>query len=766
MKIYGLSELGYKIFADRYSLKSNDYAEGGTERPMESPKDVWHRVAESVASAEDQQLGWSAKFYQLMQNWKFVPGGRILSAAGQPDLTYYNCFVLPSPQDSKDGILETLQRMVHIMSCGGGVGVNISSLRPKDFEVRGVDGKSSGAVSWGNLYSFATGLISSGGSRRGALGLVMGDWHPDILDFVKAKSEEGGAFTNANISVAISDAFMKALENDSDWQLVFPDTRHPEYDSKWDGDLQAWKDAGYPVLTHKTIKAKELWNAIVESAWGNGEPGIWFIDKTNQMSNSYYLGRLRCTNPCFEEPLPDFGVCCLGSLNLPKFITPDGNTLVWDELNDAIAIAVRFLDDVIDVTPHLDNRSMLLQKAERRIGLGTMGLAETLIRLKLRYGSKDSLVFTNKLYAFITSSAYTASAALAEEKGACSAYDADSFLASGFMKQMPAALRGIVGEKGIRNMTLLTQAPTGSIATMVGTSTGIEPFFDFRYTRKSQLGVDEEYIKVYSEWKENNQNTPLPDYFVTAQDITPDEHIAVQAAIQQWTDASISKTINLPANATKDIVSNVFKTLYEAGCKGGTIYRDRSRMEQVLTRTTETTTARKNPLEASPGIKKLPRMRQGQTISIKTPLGTAHITGNCDDTGSPFEVFVEIGKAGSSTKTMAEAIGRLISLCLRCTEATSIERASLIADQLRGIGGRAEVGFGKERVKSLPDAISKVISEVFLNEADCDNMTDKSIVSNNLSDIHDLDLCPKCGHATLSIRKGCFHCIFCGYSEC
>jgi len=401
------------------------------EEGIETPNDMFWRVAKSVATVESEKEHWACEFFDLLSEWKFIPGGRILSAAGEQNLTYYNCFVLPSPKDCREGIILTLQQMVEIMSRGGGVGINISSLRPKGSPVYGVSGRSSGAVSWGALYSFATGLICQGGSRRGALGLVLNDWHPDLLEFVSCKRKEGGAFSNANISVAISDNFMRAVLNDSDWQLVFPDTCHPEYDNNWNGDLQAWIDSGYPVLTHKTIKAKELWDSIVANSWGNGEPGIWFISKANAMSNSHYLGRLTCTNPCFEEPLPPWGVCCLGSLNLPAFIKADrsalsstnGARIDFSELEQAIKTAVRFLDNVISVTPYFHDDIEQRQKSERRIGLGTMGLAEALIRLGLRYGSDDSLEFIDKLYGFIAKTAYLASVELAKEKARLPAYN-------------------------------------------------------------------------------------------------------------------------------------------------------------------------------------------------------------------------------------------------------------------------------------------------------------------------------------------------------
>jgi ribonucleoside-diphosphate reductase alpha chain len=390
-----------------------------------------------------------------------------------------------------------------------------------------------------------------------------------------------------------------------------------------------------------------------------------------------------------------------------------------------------------------------------------MGLAEILIRLGLRYGSDESIKFIDKLYGYIAKSAYLASVELAQEKGRFPAYT-DEFLQSGFMKKMPEKVRDEVSKHGIRNMTILTQAPTGSIATMVGTSTGIEPFFDWCYTRLSQLGVDYEYVKVYAEWKETHPNEPLPDYFVKASDITTDEHVAVQAAVQRWVDASISKTVNLPCKATKDDVSNVFKKLYQSGCKGGTVYRDGSRKEQVLNRQeqSEAEEGVSVPTEhrTEHGVKELPYKRQGATVSMKTPSGTAHITMNHDEKGQPFEVFVEIGKAGSAIKAMAECIGRLISLIFRLEPIPPKERALKIIEQLSGIGGAQSVGFGKNKVLSLPDAISKALAEHY----ELPLIKDVTVSPNNLS----ADICPICGQSSYVREEGCTHCISCGYSEC
>jgi ribonucleoside-diphosphate reductase alpha chain len=436
----------------------------------------------------------------------------------------------------------------------------------------------------------------------------------------------------------------------------------------------------------------------------------------------------------------------------------------WDELEQAIQIAVRFLDNVISVTPYVHCEIENLQKNERRIGLGTMGLAELLIRLGLRYGSEEALTFINKLYGFIAKTAYLASVSEASEKGRFPAYD-ERFLLSGFMRNMPLEVRDEVSKYGIRNMTILTQAPTGSIATMVGTSTGIEPFFDWCYTRKSQLGVDYEYVKGYAEWKDAHPDSPLPDYFVTAKDITVDEHVAVQSAVQRWIDASISKTVNLPNEATKDDVSNVFKKLYQAGCKGGTVYRDGSRREQVLNRQESYDTQ---------SIKELPYKRQGATVSMKTPSGTAHITMNHDASGQPFEVFVEIGKAGSDLKAMAEAIGRLISLIFRLEPIPPYERAVQVVEQLSGIGGARSVGFGKNKVLSLPDAVSKALSEHYELQLSSDAASYKNnpdiqnggVYPASIGAHLSADICPVCGQSSFIREEGCVHCLSCGFSEC
>ena len=823
-----LDELGEKIFLDRYALKDmakNSLSVGDTvivcvdlktrrreigtvksisdsivtvelrdeisvkcamehvDKPIElKPEQMMDRVARGIATVEGEKTDeWFEKFRWMMEEWKFVPAGRILTAAGtDQQLTYYNCFVLPSPRDSREGIVEILSHMMEIMSRGGGVGINLSSLRPRHCYVKGVNGRSSGAVSWGGLYSFTTGLIEQGGSRRGALILVLNDWHPDLMEFINSKREMG-KITNANISVAISDDFMAAVKADADWNLEFPDTLTEDYDELWDGDLKKWKSLGKPVLVYKTLKARQVWNTIIESAWASAEPGVWFIDKANQMSNSYYFNSLACTNPCGEQPLPAWSVCDLGAINLSKFVVNGG--VDWKALGRVIRYAVRFLDNVIEATPYFFEENHELQFSERRIGLNTMGLAEMLIRLGIRYGSKESLEFIDKLYDFIATESYLASADLAVEKGAFPEFDAERFLKSGYMQKMPDEVRKAIEEKGIRNVTLLTQAPNGTVGTMAGTSTGIEPFYFWTHYRKSRLGTHEVSVNVVEEWKQKHPGEKLPPYFVTAMDLTPEEHVKTQAAIQRWIDASISKTHNTPNDFTVEQMRELYELMYELGCKGGTVYRDGSRDEQVLEAKEEGKDEGKRAKgqegkdevkvassNATVKVRPVPYKRHGVTVSQRTPSGTAHITMNDDESGQPFEVFVEIGKGGSDIKAMAEATGRLMSLLLRLTSpVTPIEKVQEIVNQIRGIGGARSFGFGKDKVLSLPDAVGKALEEHYGVQG-----YDNHINSNSESPVPEIehphgvaaDICPICGHAAFVRQEGCMSCHACGHSEC
>ncbi len=822
-----LSPLGEKIFLDRYALKDGtketlttndivvvqvDSATGQREigqvsaingtnvevtlrdgtvvnRPIEhvdkpletTVEHMMERVARGAAAVEETpelQKHWKKEFQELLDGWKFTPGGRILTACGtDQNLTFYNCYVIPSPEDSRDGIFHTLSHMAEIMSRGGGVGINLSTLRPRYSYVKGVNGRSSGSVSWGGLYSFVTGLIEQGGSRRGALMLILNVWHPDILEFINSKKEMG-RITNANISVGITDDFMQAVKNDEDWDLVFPDTTDSRYNKEtWKGNLTKWQEMGGATVVAKTVKARELWEQITDSAWASAEPGIFFIDRSNKMSNSYYYenGDLICTNPCGEQPLPAWSVCNLGHVNLSKFV--HNKEVQWDELKTTVHRAVRFLDNVIDATPYFFEQNKLQQKDERRVGLGTIGLAEMLIRLEIPYGSDQSVEFIDKLYQFICEEAYVASSNTAAEKGSFPRFESDKFLASGFMESVTPRIREAVAANGVRNVTLLTQAPTGTTGTMVGTSTGIEPFYFWSYFRKSRLGMHEEKVAVLEEWQNQHPDEELPNYFVTAMDLKPEEHVKVQAAIQRWVDSAISKTCNCPSDYTKEQTKELYELLYDLGCKGGTIYRDKSRDEQVLNLKEETNDVAEEEasapttdfVPAASKVRERPYKRYGCTISKATPAGTVHVTMNDDEDGRPFEVFVDMGKGGSDIKAMAEALGRLVSLVLRVSSPlTPKERIQEIVNQLGGIGGLRSIGFGSNRVLSLPDALAQALEEQYLERDSAEYSSvgneDNSTIGTEKSGT--TDLCPGCGNTSLMKIEGCHTCYQCGHSEC
>ncbi len=795
--VNALSELGEKIFLDRYAIKDakkETLAVGDTvvvcvnlktgqreigtvqnlnrdkrevevllrdgtvetraiehvDKPIETvPEQMFERIARHIASVEqtpEKQQEWEAKFRKLMDDWKYVPAGRIFTGAGTgQNLTFYNCYVIPDPKDSRGGIFETLGQMAEIMSRGGGVGINVSSLRPRYAYVKGVNGRSSGSVSWASLYSFVTGLIEQGGSRRGALMLILNVWHPDVVDFINAK-KEAGKITNANISVGVTDDFMEAVKKDASWDLVFPDTSDPKYATEWDGDMNKWKKLGGTLVKHKTIPARDIWDNIISSAWSSAEPGMYFIDRANYYSNSHYYAQLQCTNPCGEQPLPAWGVCNLGHVNLARHMNAEGSDVDWNLLKTTVQEAVRFQDNVIDATPYFFEENKKQQLGERRVGMGTIGLAEMMIRLGIRYGSPESEKFIDKLYQFVAVTAYETSVELAREKGAFPRFEAEGFLSSGFMKAMPEYIRDLVAKYGIRNVTILTQAPTGTIGTMVGTSTGIEPFFSWTYFRKSRLGVHQEHIKLAKDWLEAHPGEDLPNYFATAMELMPEEHVRVQAAVQRWMDSAISKTCNAPENYTIEQTKKLYELMYDLGCKGGTIYRDGSRDEQILatdsnklgkdvieqlknkkinpdaavgvsaaSRPQEEKTYQSQPQEVmsvSGGnvqIKIAPRERpqamSGNTYRMRTAYGNLFVTINEDEAG-PFEVFAQLGKAGGFFSAQTEAITRMISLSLRSNVA-----AEEVIEQLKGIRG-PDVSFANgETIYSLPDAIGKILEK-------------------------------------------------------
>ncbi|KKQ38893.1 MAG: Ribonucleoside-diphosphate reductase [Candidatus Roizmanbacteria bacterium GW2011_GWA2_37_7] len=416
MELQGVSK---KVFLDRYSLKDKD----GT--PIEkTPDEMWRRIADAIASQEKpgQRKLWSKKFYNALENFKYVPGGRILAGAGTGySVTFYNCFVIPSPRDSRQGILQTLGEMIEIMARGGGVGINLSTLRPRGARVEKVNGFSSGPCNWAEIFSLATkDIIQQGGTRRGALMLMLWDWHPDIEEFITVK-QDLTRINGANLSVAVSDSFMDAVKKDEDWPLIFPDKNDPDYDAEWDGDIEGWKARGKKIIVRKVVRARKIWELIAQAAWRSAEPGVVFLERYNKMHNNSYWNKIICVNPCGEEGLPEWGVCNLGSINLSALVKgykiDQAGEFDFDLLRETVRIAVRLQDNVIDMDPYVFPGIRKTQlEGERRIGLGTMGLGDSLIKLHIRYGSPESIRFIDKVYKLIAHEAYCASSDYAKEK--------------------------------------------------------------------------------------------------------------------------------------------------------------------------------------------------------------------------------------------------------------------------------------------------------------------------------------------------------------
>jgi ribonucleoside-diphosphate reductase alpha chain len=595
------------------------------------------------------------------------------------------------------------------------------------------------------MFSQITGAVEQGGSRRGSLMLCNWCWHPDTLELIdiKAQREEitlpdGTKFSrnkkllnHANVSIMLTNNFMAAVENDDDWDFIFPNTKDPDYDTLWDGNIWTWRDKlGKDVLTYSTVKARDVWNRIIHRAWESGEPGLIFMERANDLSNSWYYSALIGTNPCGEEFLPHAGVCNLAHINLSKYVVPNRlpTTTMSDELARTqfdfklfvqdIHIGIRFLDNVTDLNKYNDAAVEKQQMSERRVGLGILGYGDMLIRLGLRYGRDEALKFTDYLMAMFATTAYEESTLLAKERGAFPQFQTEPFLASGFMRTMPDITRNQITQRGMRNVTCTTCAPTGSVASLMNTSGGCEPFFDLEYTSTTRIGIVNERSGVVDTIFDQFGKDPTgwPDYVVTAQrGITPKDHVRTQATIQRWIDASISKTVNVPNNASVQDVSDAYKYMWEMGCKGGTVYRDGSRDEQVLYTNKKEDKVPVQIVEATTNndvVRPRPDVGVGPTFSEDSPVGTVHLTLRHDPTtGEPIDIFVTTGKGDSSAD--GEAFGRLMSMILRFPDNAKINqqtRIQLIRDQLIDILGRGQVGFGPDAKRSLPDTIAKILN--------------------------------------------------------
>jgi ribonucleoside-diphosphate reductase alpha chain len=796
MKFDGLRE---KVFLDRYALKDKE-----GKLIEHTPQEMWKRVAAGIAKSEKsaKRKYWTKKFYEAMTDFKFVPAGRILSGAGTKyQVTYFNCFVIPSPRDSRGGIVESLKQLIEIQSRSGGVGLNLSSLRPRGARVRKVNGTSSGPVTWAGLFSYAThDVVQQGGTRRGATMLMLWDWHPDIEEFITIK-QDLTKINGANLSVCVSDAFMEAVKKDKDWDLIYPDLDDPRYDTKWTGDMAAWKKIKGKVKLYKTVKAKYLWDLICTAAWKSAEPGLHFLERSNKRSNTSYFETLIATNPCGEQPLGEWAVCNLGAMNLSAYVK--NGKFDYKNFGLDTKTAMRFLDNVIDQTYYFFKENEKSAKTIRRTGLGIMGIGDALIKMKIRYGSKESMPVIKKIFETLRNSAYDESCDLAKEKGVFPKFNKAKYLKGYSIKNLPQELQKKIAKNGIRNAVLLTIAPTGTTSLVSGVSSGIEPIYEFVFKRKDRTGEHMMYHPLYEEWKKQNPNAAKPDYFVSANDLTPLEHAQVQAVAQEYIDSSISKTVNAPNSHTVEDVKNLYMGAYDLGLKGLAYMREGSR-EGVL----ERVDGKKEELKTETPIKwqqkpvaPRPMFLSGMTYKIETPVGNAYITINHNESKEPFEIFMTIGKVGSDVAAMADALGRMITLNLRLSGGLSPrERIKQVVAQLIGIAGAGSVGFGKNRVRSLPDAMAKVLSMHYgfaLNGKVEDKKPPQSGLANGHSNGHApqaepqpevvkiqqltisekeasgldtstslYDLCPECGGGSLAYEEGCRKCYACGYSGC
>lgn len=739
------------VFTDRYAMKDTK-----GQAIEKSPEEMWFRVANAMALEEGELV----EFVDLLSNFKFVPGGRILAGAGTKNqVTYFNCFVVPvrstlpeRGNDSRKGIMDTITMLVEITSRGGGVGINWSTLRPRGAHVKCVNGKSSGPISWMIAANGVLKQVEQGGTRRGAAMFMLNVWHPSIMEFIKIK-EDLSLIDCANLSVGISDTFMDAVFNDLGWVTHFPDTTFEKYNSEWNGDIEEWIRKGYPIVDGPEYKAREIWDAICESAWRCGEPGIVWLDRYNKLSNTAKFEKIGCVNPCGEQGLGEWGVCNLGSINLVAHLMElNGEYMLdFEELRCTIASAVKFLDNAINLNEYINDEMKYKQLEIRRIGLGTMGLADVLLAQKIRYGSPESIKFIEELYEFIRDTAYDASIRLAQSKGPAPAFRED-MMDRPFIETLPEHIREGIFTCGLRNLVLLTQAPTGTTSILAGASSGIEPIFDFSFIRKDRTGEHIVHELMFGVLVEQGIIDPknLPSYAVTAHDLSPEEHVKVQSTIQRYVDSSISKTVNAPSIHTITEVDKLYRMAYDLGCKGVTYYRDGSR-EGVLRKIDEPKSKVKDP-------KKRPKKLSGETISESTPLGTMFLTLNKVD-NEPFEVFCQVGKAGSEVAAFTEALARVSSAYLR--GGGDVEN---LIEQLQGIGGSTTVGFGKNRVRSVPDAMAKALRKLCPKEEIIE--TDLSGADERTLNKVAYDICPQCGGASFAREEGCMKCASCGYSAC
>ncbi len=736
-----LSENAELVLSKRYYHKDDN------GNPLETATDLFWRVASSIAEEEKKYAKSSyapeklaERFYNLMANGYFLPNSPTLMNAGSKLGQLSACFVLPVG-DSIEEIFDAIKYAAMIHKSGGGTGFSFTNIRSKDSRVGTTGGVASGPISFLKIFNTATEQIKQGGTRRGAnMGILRVD-HPDILEFIRAK-EQDGEFINFNLSVALTEKFMEAVEKGEDYELIDPHSK----------------------AVKGTLNAKEVFDILVNKAWISGDPGIVFIDRINRDNPTPAQGDMESTNPCGEQPLLPYEACNLGSINLSKFVIP-GNisdnkeeAIDWNSLKEVIHTAVRFLDNVIDASKFPLEKIAERVHMNRKIGLGVMGFADMLFALELPYNSAEALKLAEKVMEFIQTEGRNASHELAEERGVFPAF-AESIYKDG---------------KPLRNATITTIAPTGTLSIIASCSSGVEPIFALAFARHVMDGERLIEVNPYfenaiksrdlytSELMEAVTNVGsiasfdfLPqavrDVFVTAMDISAEAHLRMQAAFQKYTDNAVSKTVNLPNNATVQDIDHIYRLAYTLGCKGVTIYRDGSKSGQVLNIGSKKEDKTQAPQQAPSVVRQRPDIVEGFTQKVKTGLGVLYLTVNEVD-GQPFEVFTTIGKSGRSITAKAEAIGRLVSLCFR-----SGVPVRDVVQQLKGIGGEHPVFQKKGILLSIPDAISWVLENRYLKgEAPVPATKDQDLQNPS---------CPECG-SEMTFQEGCHICQNCGYSRC
>ncbi len=731
----------------KYRLKAAD----GT--PIDATiEDTWRRIARATAAPEANPALWEGRFYDALEDFRFLPAGRIVAGAGTGrSVTLFNCFVMGTIPDSLSGIFEHLREAALTMQQGGGIGYDFSTIRPRGAGVAGVAADASGPLSFMDVWDSMCRTIMSAGARRGAMMATLRCDHPDIEAFVAAKSDPA-RLRNFNVSVLVTDAFMEAVKTDGPWDLVF--------------DGQAVR----------RIRARDLWAQIMRATYDYAEPGVIFIDRINEANNLAYAETIAATNPCGEQPLPPYGACLLGSINLARLVDdPFGERAALDAeaLDDLVTVAVRMMDNVVDVSRFPLEAQAREAAAKRRIGLGVTGLADALAMLGVRYGSEEAARVTSDWLHRVARAAYLASAGIAAEKGAFPLFDAEAFLAAPQMQAFDDAVRRAVSKHGIRNALLTSIAPTGTISLLAGNvSSGIEPVFAHAYTRKvlqrdgtrSEEEVVDYAVRV---WRDLHGDAPLPDHFVSAQTLTPVEHVRMQAAAQKWVDSSISKTINCPEDIGFEAFQDVYLAAYESGCKGCTTYRPNAVTGSVLSVSPEAPAAPQDGPDRGAPLDR-PHTLEGRTYKIKWP-GSPHamyITINDlvqDGARRPFEIFVNSKNMEHFAWTVA--LTRMISAVFRRGG-----DVSFVVEELKAVfDPRGGAWMDGRYIPSILAAMGNVIERHlvetgFIAGAGLGLKTDPEAGPAAIAALG--AACPNCGSHDTRPDEGCLTCLTCGYSQC